>query len=154
MTGSRVPMIMRELTAGFTTALAGVARVSLGEDLSEDPGAFLWVGVEDPLASSSGEAASSRQVPATIGPARSRDQEGEVVCAVWVQRGDDDMLAALAAAEQIVELAATWLRTASFAALPGIVWAGFGSSEQWFSFPGAAQCAWLVTFRVAFKARV
>jgi hypothetical protein len=85
---------------------------------------------------------------------RNRDEAGEVSCAVFVERGDDDMDAALSEAEGVVDQIGAWLAHDAFQDLPAFTTVLFGDSVQWLMDRTEYGAAVLVQFSVAFKARI
>ncbi len=152
MTASAVPTFMRALRDGFS-ALFADAEVTLGVHLDATPGARVWVGYDDPTLQSTPTSARSQQSLATMGT-RNRDEAGEVSCAVFVERGDSDMDAALSDAEGMVDQLGHWLVSATFQDLPQFTTVLFGDSTQWLMDRTEYGAAVLVQFSVAFKARI
>lgn len=162
MSTSALFRVINGLVDGFTDILDGLATVSDGYSGGDVEGNFVMVGVEDPAGDSS-QTATAEQNIATMGSARSRDEEGDVVCAAVAWRGDDDPRAARADLEAITARIETWLRHApdAFAGLPQIVSIGYGSSVQLMTDPAGVdedgnEYGLVVTlvFRVHFKARI
>lgn len=155
MTASAVPTLMRALRDGISDLLAS-AEVTLGIELDATPGPRVWVGYDDPFGQSP-TPARSQQTLATMG-ARNRDEVGEVPCAVFVERADLDMDAALAEAEGIIDAIGSWLALARFQDLPQFTSVIFGDSTQWLldrgESEGGAYVSVLVQFAVGFKARI
>lgn len=152
MTASAVPQFMRALRDGFSGLFTDV-NVTLGVHLDSTPGARVWVGYDDPTLQSTPTSARSQQALATMGT-RNRDEAGEVSCAVFVERGDDDMDAALSDAEGMVDQIGSWLAHDAFQDLPAFTTVLFGDSVQWLMDRTEYGAAVLVQFSVAFKARI
>lgn len=152
MTASAVPQFMRALRDGFSGLFTDV-NVTLGVHLDSTPGARVWVGYDDPTLQSTPTSARSQQALATMGT-RNRDEGGEVSCAVFVERGDDDMDAALSEAEGVVDQIGAWLAHDAFQDLPTFTTVLFGDSVQWLMDRTEYGAAVLVQFSVAFKARI
>jgi len=152
VTASAVPTFMRALRDGFSGLFADVT-VTLGVHLDGTPGARVWVGYDDPTLQSTPTSARSQQALATMGT-RNRDEGGEVSCAVFVERGDDDMDAALSDAEGMVDQIGHWLAHDAFQDLPTFTEVLFGDSTQWLMDRTEYGAAVLVQFSVTFKARI
>jgi len=152
VTASAVPQFMRALRDGFSGLFTDV-NVTLGVHLDSTPGARVWVGYDDPTLQSTPTSARSQQALATMGT-RNRDEAGEVSCAVFVERGDDDMDAALSDAEGMVDQIGSWLAHDAFQDLPTFTTVLFGDSVQWLMDRTEYGAAVLVQFSVAFKARI
>ncbi len=152
MSASAVPQFMRALRDGFAGLFTDV-NVTLGVHLDSDTGARVWVGYDDPTLQSTPTSARSQQALATMGT-RNRDEAGEVSCAVFVERGDDDMDAALSDAEGIVDQIGHWLAHTAVQDLPAFTTVLFGDSTQWLMDRTEYGAAVLVQFSVAFKARI
>lgn len=90
MTTSVVPALLDALVEALTTALPDV-NVYDGFGLSDDPGDFLMVGVDDPDPQSSGESASSNREQMAMTPTAAVYREtGTVTCAGFSWNGDAD----------------------------------------------------------------
>ena len=152
MSASAVPTFMRALRDGFSGLFADV-NVTLGVHLDGTPGARVWVGYDDPTLQSTPTSARSQQALATMGT-RNRDEAGEVSCAVFVERGDGDMDAALSDAEGMVDQLGHWLVSATFQDLPQFTTVLFGDSTQWLMDRTEYGAAVLVQFSVTFVARI
>lgn len=128
-----------------------------GFGISEDASDFLMVGVEDPNGSEP-TSADVQQEWAGLG-AKSRYEAGTVTCAALAWRGnpgDEGQAEARAAAAAIVAAVENDLRRDPNlgAAVPGLMWVGFGTrlrlvQDQTGSGPMA-----LVVFDIAFKSKV
>ena len=153
MTASAVPQFMRALRDGFSGLFTDV-NVTLGVHLDSTPGARVWVGYDDPTLQSTPTSARSQQALATMGGTRNRDEAGEVSCAIFVERWDDDMDAALSDAEGMVDQIGAWLAHDAFQDLPTFTTVLFGDSVQWLMDRTEFGAAVLVQFSVAFKARI
>ena len=104
MTASAVPTVLRALRDGFAGLFADDVTVTLGAEYDETPGTRIWVGLDDPETQANPSSARSRQVPATMGGTRNRDETGEVACAVLVQVGQlGSMDEALDQAECVID---------------------------------------------------
>ena len=124
MATSVVPALIDAL---FTQAAAALpsALVLDGFGVTEDPGDFLMIGIDDPLSPDAAQSARMSQIPATAGTTRSRDETGEVFCSAMSWNGNGGSSAsqkqARDAAFAIVAAVETLCRTT-----PGLGIAGYG----------------------------
>lgn len=125
-----------------------------GAGLTDDPGDYLMVGVEDPD-SDRDTAAEARQSWAGLG-ARSRDEEGTVTCVAVSWNGDADLVAARAACKATVVAVEDHLREDPNleGAVPGLLWTGFGERSSFNQFVGTEGAAVMCAFDIAFRARI
>jgi hypothetical protein len=89
MTTSIIPTLIDALVAQSDSAISS-ATVSDGYGVTEDPGDFLMIGVEDPDSADSSYSVDVSQAAATMGPNRSRDERGEIACVAlsWNGKGN------------------------------------------------------------------
>jgi len=139
------------LVDGFAAAVPGV-QVYDGYGISDDPGNFVMVGIDDPN-SVIGQSGMSRQTFA-LAAGRSRDEEGEVTCAATCWDGSGDARAARAALSAITVSLETWLRGHDFQGLPTLLWVGYGSETQVLQELTDSGALATVIFRIAFRARI
>jgi hypothetical protein len=155
MATSQVPALIDALVTNATAALP-TTTVYDGFGISDDPGDFLMVGVEDPDLQGAATSAQFAQVPATMGPARTRDETGSVTCAALSWNGDGDQKAARDAAFTIVAAVESMLRNDPSQGLgPGgyfvVQFGGTGTLTQQQDDNGALA---LVIFTVTYRARI
>jgi len=117
---SVVPALIDALVTQATAALPTV-RVYDGFGVTDDPGDFLMVGIDDPLSADAATTAAMQQRPATGGTGRSRDETGELWCSALSWNGDANQKAARDAAFAIVAAIETLCRTS-----PSLGIAGYG----------------------------
>lgn len=109
MAVSALPALIDALVAAATSALPAVV-VCDGLPVAGDPGDYLLVGVDDPDTSTFAVAADTAQTPATLGTARSRDEEGDLFCVAESWNGAADAKAARDAAYATAEAVALLVR--------------------------------------------
>lgn len=152
MAVSVVPALIDALFAAATTALPNV-NVYDGFGVSEEPGDFLMIGVEDPDIESAATSANSSQSWAHIG-AVSRDEEGEITCAALSWNGDANAKAARDAVYATAEAVATLLRANPSLSLSTLLWTSYGTTTELSQQQGEGGASALVVFKVNFRARI
>lgn len=153
MAVSALPAFIDALVVAAEAALPDVL-VFDGQGVTDGPGDFLMIGVDDPNAEDFSAAAEAQQTPATMGTARSRDERRRVYCAVMSWNGDGDMKAARDSAYTIAEGVATILRTTPNLGLSNVLNSGFGSDLSDSSIQADSGAVWIVRFSVEFRARI
>ncbi len=155
MATSTLYPLLDALVAAARTALPSVT-VYDGPGVSDDPGDYLMIGVDDPDQPNPVLAATSTQTPATLGTARSRDEEGDITCAALSWNGDADQSAARAGCKAITDAVENLIRTVTFPALgvTGVKTLGFGTSFTLSQDQNASGAMALVVFSIHYKARI
>jgi hypothetical protein len=151
MAVSVVPALIDALIAAAETA--GVENVYDGVHVSEDPGDFLMVGVDDPDSDGGSLSADSRQQWANANHT-TRDESGSVTCAAYSWNGDGDQKAARDAAYVMVEALASACRTTPGLGVGSLLWTDFGSDANLSQLQGDWGASALVVFTIAFRARI
>lgn len=149
---SAIPAVIEALHAHALTALPGLAIVTIGYPVTEDPGDFLMIGVDDPDAERA-NAASSQQRWAHANHT-TRDEVGEVRCTALAWNGDSSAVHALRDAFAITAAFEASLRADPTLGLANVWNVGFGvetTLNQWLDGAGAFA---RVDFSVEFKARI
>ena len=125
-----------------------------GYGITDDPGDYLMVGVEDPD-SDRGIAAEARQEWAGLG-ARARYEEGTVTCVALSWNGDADMSAARTACKAITVAVENHLRGDPNlgGTVTGLMWTGYGTRTQLIPIQAEDGACVICVFDVAFKARI
>ena len=133
---------------------AVTANVYDGFGVTDDPGNYLMVGVEDPD-SDRGIAAEARQDWAAIGN-RARYEEGTVTCVAMAWNGDGDLAAARTACKAITVEAENHLRSDPNlgGTVTGLMWTGYGTRTQLIPIQAEDGACVICVFDVAFKARI
>lgn len=152
MPTSVVPALIDRIVA-IASAIPGV-NVTDGDVVTQQRGTFLMVGWDDPD-NDSATSASSTQSFAGM-PASARDEEGTITCLAIRSDGDRAAKEARDAAASAVSQLETLLRADANlgGVVPGLQWVRFGSRyelRQWLSEDGAVA---LITFDIAFRARI
>lgn len=126
-----------------------------GSGDTDDPGDYLMVGIEDPDVQGFADSVDSQQSWAGLG-ARARDEEGTVSCCALSWNGDGDLAAARAAVRTITSGVEDHLRADPNlgAAVPGLLWVGFGTRQVVRQVQGDTGAAVLVFFQIDFRARI
>lgn len=158
MAVSVVPALIDTLCTVAKAALEPAVRVLDGPGVTDDPGDFLMVGVDDPNNADSPESGRSQTDWAALGQ-RARNQVGDITCAALAWNGDGNQKAARDAAYSYMEvLAALCTRPRQNPdclqeLVPGVIWAVVGddrlTQDQYESGVMA-----LVVFSVHFTARI
>lgn len=154
MTGTSVAFdLIDALVSTFQAALPDL-NVFDGYGLTEDPGDFLMVGVEDPDSDRS-TSAEGRQEWAGLG-ARARYEEGTVTCIAMSWNGDADLAAARAACKATTAAVENVLRSDPnlAATVPGLTWTGYGTRTELIQLQATDGACVICVFDVAFKARI
>lgn len=140
------------LVSRFTDALS--VNVFDGYGITDDPGDFLMVGVEDP---DSDRATSSegKQEWAGLG-AKARYEEGTVTCIAMSWNGDADLKAARAAAKATTVAVESNLRSDPNlgGVVAGLMWTGYGTRTELIQLQATDGACVMCVFDVAFKARL
>ena len=144
-------------------ALLTLARASLTDTLvfdglgvTDDPGNFLMIGVEDPDTEGLAFSADVKQDWANANYT-SRDETGEITCAAlaWVgESGDEGSKVARDGAYAICASLEDAMRANPTLGLPTLLWTGFGSSTQLSQAQGVGGSSALLVFRINFRARI
>ena len=155
MATSVVPALIDALVTQLTAALPNVLVID-GVGVTENPGDFLMIGVEDPDQESAAFSADVRQSWAGLG-AKARDEEGEITCAALAWTGNSDPTAQKAARDAAYAILATvenTLRTTPTLGVAGVRWVSFGTQLTLSQAQGTAGADALVVFRINFQARI
>jgi hypothetical protein len=149
---SAVPAVIDALLAAATTALVDVA-VYDGTGISDDPGDFLMVGVEDPDSDTFATSVDAQQSWPHIGH-RVRDESGDITCSALSWNGDGDQKAARDAVYAITAQLEELLRDDPTLGLGPLVRTEFGTTSQLIQRQGDSGAMAMLTFKVHFDARI
>jgi hypothetical protein len=140
------------LVTRFESALS--VNVFDGYGLTDDPGDYLMVGVEDPD-SDRATSSEAKQEWAGLG-ARTRYEEGTVTCIAMSWNGDGDLSAARAACKATTAAVEANLRSDPNlgAVVPGLTWTGYGTRTELIQLQATDGACVMCVFDVAFKARL
>jgi hypothetical protein len=153
MATSVVPALIDALVAAATTALPDVL-VFDGIGVTDDPGDFLMVGVEDPDIEGAAFSADTKQDWAAVGTGAPRDEQGDITCVALSWNGDGDPKAARDDAYAIAAALEDLLRDTPALGVPGLLWTSFGTSSQLSQAQGPDGASALLVFRINFRARI
>lgn len=153
MAVSVIPALIDALVVAARAALPSV-RVFDGVGVTDDPGDFLMVGVDDPDTEGHAFAAESQQEFGPMGTTRPRDERGQVTCAAFSWNGSSDPKAARDAAYASVEALASACRTNPSLGVAGVLWTSFGPDARLTQSQGDFGADALVVFSVSFRARI
>lgn len=156
MASSIIPALIDALVSQATAALPSV-QVFDGYGITDDPGDFLMIGVDDPDSPNSANSANAQQRAATAGTSRSRDEEGTVTCVALSWNGNANQKAARDGAFAIVAAVENFIRTATpqpYFGVTGLYKVGFGGNVDLSQDQNAGAAMALITFSVTFTARI
>lgn len=124
-----------------------------GYPVTDDTNDKLMVGVDDPRSEDSAISATSRQSWANT-TGKSRQEEGEVVCAIDTYEGSGDMKVARDRAFAQVNLLAAALKTNYTLGLSMLLWIEYGATTDYYANQDSNGANATVVFRLAYKARI
>lgn len=155
MATSVVPALIDALVDRCDAAITA-ASVYDGYGVTDEPGNFLMIGVEDPDSQDSASSSDASQDVATMGTNRSRDERGTVSCVAlsWNGNGDqkdarDKVYATTAAVESLLR-ATPDLGITGYA----LVVTGFGADQRLMQNQDDSGAEAAVFFTVRFRARL
>ena len=153
---SVVPQLIDALvTTARANAPTGVT-VYDGFGVSQDPGDFLMIGVDDPNRADAASSASSRQDWANANYT-SREEEGDVTCAALSWNGDSGDAGQKAARDAVYAIAgalAGSLRADPSLGVDGVLWTSFGTSTDLQQNQDKKGSLALLVFQIHFLARI
>lgn len=152
MTTSVVPQLIDALVAAASAAISD-ATVIDGLGVTENPGGYLMIGVDDPDSDGGVFAAESQQGWANANHIR-RDEAGEVTCAAYSWSGDGDQKAARDAVYELAGTLAGLCRENPSMGVPELLWTDYGTRSNLTQFQGDWGAAALLVFSIAFRARI
>ena len=130
MAASVVPALIAALHARASADLPNTV-VLLGPGITDDPGDYLMVGVDDPNEDEDAvEVADVTQEPMAFGSTRPRREEGFIHMAARSRNGDSDLQAALNAVYVIEDALAQALRTTDSLGVAGVMKLGNGARSR------------------------
>ena len=149
---SVIPDLIDVMVSDFA-ALSGMeaVQVSDGLPLSNEPGTYLFVGVDDPDGMRTTSADSEQSWPHAT--AHSRSEEGAITLAVESRDGEGTAKTVRDEVYRVAGLIQDRLRASKTLGVPGVLWLSFSTHrlEQAQTMDGATA---LLTFRVTFTARI
>lgn len=152
MATSSVPAFLDALVESAGVALPDVI-VSDGYGVTDDPGDFLMIGVEDPDSQENAFSVDVRQEWANANYT-ARNEDGEVVCAAVSWNGDGDQKLARDSVYDIFGAIEDTLRANPSLGVASLLWSSVGSSSQLSQAQGQQGAAAMLIFRIQFKARI
>lgn len=145
MAVSVVPALIDALVAA-TGGYDGLA-------VTDEPGDFLMIGVDDPDTEGGAFSSESRQEWANANNT-ARKESGTITCAAYSWNGDGDQKVARDAAYALVEALASACRANPSLGVASLLWTDFGSDANLTQLQGEWGASALVVFTVAFRARI
>jgi hypothetical protein len=126
-----------------------------GFGVTNEVGAYLMIGVEDPDVESAQQSAMAGQEFPTAG-VQARTEQGQITCAAHVWTGESGPTSAKAVRDStyaVIEALAAAIRTDyTLGALPGLLWAALGTSMELRQAQDTHGASAFVIFRVAYLA--
>lgn len=137
----------------FTDTLTNVTVLD-HTGITDDPGDYLMVGIDDP--DSDSPSSGEFQQEWTSVPGRHRSEDGTVTCAAMTWNGDSNLRVARADAKAMLAAIENNLRTDPNlgAAVPGLMWTSFGTRGKPTQILGETGAVVIVSFDIAYKARI
>ena len=126
MATSVIPALIAALYAQASSSLP-TTLVLLGPGITNDPGDYLMVGVDDPDGEDETQAADVTQDQMAFGATRPRREEGEIFLVARSRNGNSDLQAACDAAYATQEALAAVLRTTDSLGVAGVMKLGNGA---------------------------
>lgn len=152
MATSAVPAVVDALVGAADAALVDVA-VYDGYGVSDDPGDFLMVGVEDPDSDTFATSANTTQQWPHIGHTV-RDETGDITCSALSWNGDADQKAARDAVYATTAQLEDLLRTDPTLGLGPLVRVEFGTTSELTQRQASDGAMAMLMFRIHFQARI
>lgn len=157
MSDTAIPELIDAL---YTTARGGLEHVHVydGYGVSDEPGDFLMVGVDDPDNTDAASAAEAQQSWAGTGRAGGRtprNEEGDVVCVAvaWIgDSGDGSAKVARDRAFAVVSGLYALIAAEHTLGVGSLLWAVPGFSHQLWQDQNDSGAVAMVTFRIHFRA--
>jgi hypothetical protein len=158
MATSVIPALIDALLTSARAALQQpeanpAVRVYDGFGLTEEPGDFLMIGVDDPDVETAANSANSEQEWPHVGHV-TRDERGEITCAAVSWNGDADPKAARDGAYAITAELEDLLRADPTVGVAGVLWTSFGTSTELTQQQDKDGASAILIFKVAFMARI
>ena len=152
MATSVVPALIDALVTNARTALPAL-NVYDGFGVTDYPGDFLMIGVNDPNGSDFTDSADSQQAWANAN-GTARDETGQVWCVAFSWTGDTNQKAARDAAFATVSAVENMLRSDPTQGVANVLWAEFGSSQSLKQDQDEHGASAQVAFQIHFRARI
>lgn len=152
MATSVIPALIDALVAAAKAALSNLL-VNDGYGVTEDPGNYLMIGVDDPDRPDAALSASSQQDWAHANYT-ARDEEGDITCAALSWTGDTDQKVSRDAVFATTAAVENMLRANPSLGLANLLWTSYGSATQLNQWQDAEGSMALVVFQVHFRARI
>ena len=128
--------------------------VSDGLAITQDPGSYLMVGIDDPESVTFADAAQSQQQWATLGD-RQRDDNGAIHCVAESWNGDADPKTARDAVKATLDAVASMLGAdPTLGGVPGLLWVGYGTSSRLSQVQTSDGAVARMVFQVGYRARI
>jgi hypothetical protein len=148
--------VVFDLVDALVSRLTSLLEVNVfdGYGITDDPGDYLMVGVEDPD-SDRATSAEAKQEWAGLG-ARMRYEEGTITCIAMSWNGDGDLAAARAAAKATTVAVENHLRDDPNlgGTVAGLNWTGYGTRTELIQLQATDGACVMCVFDIAFKARI
>lgn len=155
MATSAVPALIDALVAAAKTALEPEVIVYDGMDVSDDPGDFLMIGVDDPDSDALSNSAESEQEWATVGQDLSRNERGTITCAALSWTGESKRGAQKIVRDRAYAITAKVediLRADPKLGVPTLLWTEFGGNSNLLQGQDQQGAQALIVFQIGFRA--
>lgn len=153
MTTTAVYPLLTALLSQLPPVLTGI-NVLDGYGLTDDPGNYLMIGVEDPDTDRATSAESAQEWNG-LG-AKARREAGEITCIAMAWNGTADLAAARASCKAITDAVENQLRSDPNlgGAVPGLMWVGYGTRTELIQLQAEDGACVMCVFNIAFQARI
>lgn len=154
MAVSAVPALIDALVAQTSAALPN-ALVFDGQGVTDNPGDFLMIGVDDPNTTDFAHSSDSQQDPATMATTRPRDEKGSIYCSALSWNGAGDVKAARDAAYATTEVVASICRGGGAnLGMNNVRALVYGANKSDAHMQADTGAIWIVSFSISFIARI
>lgn len=155
MATSAVPDVLAALVTQADAAISA-ASVYYGTGVTDDPGNYLMIGVDDPDSTDASASADSSQTAGPMGTNRPRDELGTISCVAMSWNGDGDQKAAVESVFATTAALEDLLRADPTLAIPGYqsIVVDFGSDQRLQMNQDSDGAEAAVFFSVRFRARI
>lgn len=154
MATSAIPAVIDALLEQATATLPAILVLD-GYGVTDDPGDFLMVGVDDPDSEVAANSADSQQSRANVGQSGDRTEDGEITCAALSWNGAAGDVGAKAARDGVFAITSALeglLRASPDLGLGPTIWTNFGTQLELYQQQGEGGSSALVVFRIGFHA--
>jgi hypothetical protein len=152
MATSVIPALIDAMLSTFAAALPSV-RVYDGTGVSDHPGGYLMIGVDDPDSDAFALSADAEQDWADANYT-ARSETGSITCAALSWNGDGNQKTARDGAYAITAAVETALRSNPSLGLANVLWTSFGTRVELSQVQSHQGAAALLVFSISFRAHL